>query len=172
MILGTGTGLFGGSTAQTAFGTKPAAPLSFGTATSTAPALTFGQPSSQPLFGGATATSAAKPGLFGTNTTFGTAGFGTSGFGTNTGLTSGIGGGTTNSLFGSGQQSSSSFGATQPAAGSSGGSQLPIHQYILTLSEISQSSDHPLFRKMLEPSGKISSNTFHLLDYLFVVFHI
>lgn len=150
-----GTGLFGNS--QTSFGAKPAAPLSFGTATSTAPTLGFGTPSSQSLFGGTTATSAAKP-LFGTNTAFGTTGFGTtSAFGATTGgLTGGMGGGgTTSSLFGSSQPaaSASPFGTAQQAAGSSSGSQLPIHQYILTLSEISQSSDHPLFRKMLEPSG-------------------
>jgi len=150
----SGTGLFGNS--QTSFGAKPAAPLTFGTATSTAPTLGFGTPSSQTLFGGTTATSTAKP-LFGTNTAFGNTGFGTtSGFGTTTGgLTGGIGGGTTSSLFGSSQPSASAspFGTAQQASGSSSGSQLPIHQYILTLSEISQSSDHPLFRKMLEPSG-------------------
>lgn len=143
-----GTGLF--TPGQPAFGVKPAGPT-FGTATSTAPTLGFGQTPS--MFGGTSAAS-AKPGLFGTTTSFGSSGFGTTpSFGTNVG---GMGTTAPGSLFGGtgiGAPTSLSFGTTQPAAGAST-SQLPIHQYILTLSEISQSSDHPLFRKMLEPSGK------------------
>lgn len=135
---------------QSAFGTKPAVGNTFGTTTSTAPTLGFGQTPS--LFGGTSAAS-AKPGLFGTTNTFGNSGFGTTpSFGTGTGMGTAAPG----SLFGNttiGTNSSTSFGASQPPAGT-GSSQLPIHQYILTLSEISQSSDHPLFRKMLEPSGK------------------
>lgn len=153
---GSGTGLFGGTTAQTPFGAKPAAPLTFGTATSTAPTLGFGQTSTSSMFGATTGASPAKP-LFGTATGFG----GTTGFGSSTGFGStplggaGIGGATTTpSLFGTATTGAAPFGSPQTAAGAPGSGQLPIHQYILTLSEISQSSDHPLFRKMLEPSGK------------------
>lgn len=146
----TGTGLF--TAGQTPFGAKPAGTgPTFGTATSTQSTLGFGQ---TPMFGGAS-TATTKPGLFGGTTSFGTPGFGTTpNFGTAPG---GIGTATQGSLFGNtsiGTGSTSlSFGSAQPPA-ATGSSQLPIHQYILTLSEISQSSDHPLFRKMLEPSGK------------------
>ena len=122
----------------------------FGTATSTPSTLGFGQTSS--IFGG-TATATAKPGMFGANTGFSNTGFGTTpAFGTTTG---GIGG-SAPGIFGNtslgAAPTSLSFGSSQPPIGTSS-SQLPIHQYILTLSEISQSSAHPLFRKMLEPSG-------------------
>jgi nuclear pore complex protein Nup98-Nup96 len=156
----TGTGLF--TPGQTAFGVKPAG-QTFGAVTSTPSNLGFGQTT---MFGGASAAN-AKPSPFG-GTTFGSSGFGTTpSFGTATG---GMGTGAPGSLFGNtsigAPSTSMSFGTTQPTTGTSS-SQLPIHQYILTLSEISQSSDHPLFRKMLEPSGKpLRMNTVERISFI------
>lgn len=146
----SGTGLF--SAGQSAFGAKPTGVAPAFGATSTPSTLGFGQTGS--IFGGTSAAS-AKPGLFGTSTSFGTSGFATTpSFGSTTG---GIGTNAPGSMFGNttlgASTASQPFGAAAPAPGTGSTSQLPIHQYILTLSEISQSSDHPLFRKMLEPSG-------------------
>ena len=147
--------------ATPAFGAKPATTgLTFGAPTSAAgPTFGgFGQQSSS-LFPGATASTAAKPGLFGTGA-FGTPSFsGTTGFGATPALGTGLGTNTTGMNFGTSTGGTGlSLGTGQPLAPTSAPSQLPAHQYILALSELSQTSDHPLFRKMLEPSGTYFRN--------------
>lgn len=147
-FVGTGTGLFGAPSATTPFGAKPAGPLTFGATTSTAPTLGFGQTSTSSLFGGQPGATTAKPLFGGTTSSFGNTGFGTT---TGFGSTTGMGAPSTGSLFGGGgtNTGTSSFGNAQTAPAG----QMPIHQYFKTLSEITQSSDHELFRKLLEPNG-------------------
>lgn len=140
-----------GTTTQPAFGAKPGGTTPFGATTATQPTLSFGQPAQTSLFGSTSSATAPKQGLFGTTT-----GFGTTSFGATPNFSStGIANAGTGSLFGGGGSTltNATVPLGQPPTNPTD-SQLPIHQYILTLSEISQSSDHPLFRKMLEPSGK------------------
>lgn len=148
-FVGTGsTGLFGAPSASTPFGAKPAGQLSFGATTSTAPTLAFGQTSTGSLFGGQQGATTAKPLFGGTTPSFGNSGFGTT---TGFGNTMSMGAPSTGSLFGASgtNAGTSNFGGAPTAAGG----QMPIHQYFKTLSEITQSSDHPIFRKLLEPNG-------------------
>lgn len=151
--IGTGgTGLFGSGGAQTGFGAKPAAPSLFGTSTATQPTMGgFGQPAQPPLFGATGTATAPKQSLFGS-----TGGFGSGGFGATTSFAAPGAPSAGTGLFGGASTAlpiaAAPLGQAAPAPAES---QLPIHQYILTLSEISQSSDHPLFRKMLEPSGML-----------------
>ena len=153
----TNNNLFTASTAApNAFGAKPATTgIGFGAPTTAAPPFGFGQQSTgTSLFGNNAANTAAKP-------LFSSTGFGT-GFGNSFGSTPAIGtaplGGATSTSMPFGVNSAGgavNFGGTQQMAPNTITSpQLPVHQYILTLSEMSQTSDYPLFRKMLEPSGK------------------
>jgi len=152
MSIGTGTGLFGSTATQPSFGTKPAASTTLNFGAAAAPTFGFASQQSSTLFGQQPA--AAKP-LF--SSSFGNAATAPAAGSLFGQPSTGIGSSLSLNPTGFGGLSNTSFGSQPAAAGASGatqnGQQLPIHQYILTLSEISQSSDHPLFRKMLEPTG-------------------